>query len=124
MEEIEDLADVQAFVQAAFRVLGLAYDHPRVVAFIARVEAARVAKGLRDFQPWRGGGWRHTIDPPTYRSLAINLAKLLLAEREALARQAVSEEERRDLVLAFKAMGGLKTDRILLGQTDINGVRW
>lgn len=101
MIEIEDLSDLQAFVQSAFKVLGLWYDSPRVVSFISRVEAARVARGLRDFQPWRGGGWRHTIDSGTYRSLAINLADLILRERESF-------EPSIDLDMAIAQIGTLK----------------
>jgi hypothetical protein len=71
----EDISDIQAFVQIAFNAYGYSWEHPRVVAYLDKVQAKA---GRFPVQARKCD----CLSPEHYRGLAMCLAALVVEGRE------------------------------------------
>lgn len=88
--EYEAFENIRTFVSAAFKVLELSWTHPRVEAFLQRVEKSlneqldrqAIEEGREPvFYQVRS---RHQLPFVCYHQLAMHLAQLILDERTAI----------------------------------------
>jgi hypothetical protein len=75
--EVEDISDIQGFVDIAFKYLGFGWDHPRVIRFLESV-AERTGRPCPS---------RHHLSVKYYRMLAMRLAELIRENQEAMVGQ-------------------------------------
>ena len=71
----QDISDIQAFVRVAFNAYGYSWEHPRVVAYLQKVQAK---SGRFPVQARKCD----CLSPEHYRGLAMCLAALVVEGRE------------------------------------------
>ena len=100
------MENIQAFVSAAYRMLGLSWQHPRILLYLERVEQAtnaeleqKAAGQGREHTPCQVRS-RHQLPFVYYQKLAIHLAGLVLDERAAI-QDAIAKQQAKKLLTEF-----------------------
>lgn len=73
----QDFGEIQGFVQLAFKAYGYSWEHPRVVAYLKKVQA-KTGRFPTNARP------SDCLSIEHYQGLAMNLAALVVAGREAV----------------------------------------